>query len=296
MPVEIDDLWVTAPDGLRLHAFVAGPRNSPLLPAICLPGLARTGEDFRELITALASGPSPRRVIALESRGRGLSERDKNPANYNALTELADLLAVLDAAGIERAVFIGTSRGGILTMLMAAARPRAIAGAVLNDIGPVIEMAGLLRIKNYVGKMPKPGSWAEAVSVQRSVMATQFPSLDDKAWELMARRTWTENGEKGIEPRYDPALSVALKGVDPSEPAPVLWPQFDALSPSPVMVVRGEHSDILSRATVEAMRARRGDLQFMEVAGQGHAPLLIDPETIGPIVKFVEFCDPAANR
>jgi pimeloyl-ACP methyl ester carboxylesterase len=292
MPAVLDDLWVTAPDGLRLHAYEAGPRNSPRLPVVCLPGLARTGEDFRELMLALAESPAARRVIALESRGRGLSERDKNPSNYNVLTELGDLLAVLDAAGIQRAVFAGTSRGGILTMLMAAARPRAIAGAVLNDIGPVIEMAGLLRIKGYVGKLPKPSSWEEAASILRSTMATQFPSLPDETWALLARRNW-QQAKDGIEPRCDPALSATLNSVDPSEPAPILWPQFDALAPAPVMVLRGELSDLLSRETVKAMRARRADLVAIEAAGQGHAPLLIDADTIGPIVKFVERCDGA---
>lgn len=295
MPTEIEDLWITAPDGLRLHAYVAGPRDSRLFPVICLPGLARPGDDFFELMKALTDGPSPRRVIALESRGRGMSERDSNPANYNPLTELADLLAVIDATGIERAVFVGTSRGGILTMLMAAARPRAIAGAVLVDIGPVIEMAGLLRIKNYVGKLPKPGSWTEAVSVIRSTMATQFPSLDDQSWEKMARGIWAENKDKRIELRYDPALSASLKNVDPAEPPPILWPQFDALAPAPVMIVRGELSDILSRATLEQMRARRSDLQFIEVAGQGHAPIL-DRETVTPIARFVQSCDAAPGH
>lgn len=294
MSVAIDDLWVTAPDGLRLHAYVAGPLDSARLPVICLPGLARTGEDFRELMLTLADGPGARRVIALESRGRGLSERDRNPANYNVLTELADLLAVLDAAGIARAVFVGTSRGGILTMLMAAARPRAIAGAVLNDIGPVIEMAGLLRIKGYVGKLPKPSSWEEAANILRSAMATQFPSLHEETWAMLARRNWRD-GADGIEPRCDPALSATLKTVDPSEPAPVLWPQFDALAPAPILVIRGELSDLLSRATMDAMRARRSDLQAMEVAGQGHAPLLIDPEVIGPVAQFIGRCDRAAG-
>lgn len=294
MPV-FDDLWVTAPDGLRLHAYEAGSRNSDRLPVICLPGLARTGEDFRELMQALASGPDARRVIALESRGRGLSERDKNAANYNVLTELGDLLAVLDATGIQRAVFVGTSRGGILTMLMAAARPRAIAGAVLNDIGPVIEMTGLLRIKGYVGKLAKPSSWEEAASILRSTMATQFPSLSDETWALLAKRNWHET-PNGIEPRCDPALSATLKSVDPSEPAPVLWPQFDALAPAPVMVLRGELSDLLSRSTVDAMRTRRPDLEAIDVAGQGHAPLLMDEAIVSPIVKFIGRCDETSAR
>ncbi len=295
MPVAIEDLWVKSADGLRLHVHAAGPRDSRLLPAVCLPGIARTGEDFIEVMQALAGGPSPRRVIAVDARGRGLSEWDNNPANYNPLTELADVIAVLDATGIERAIFIGTSRGGILTMLLPAARPHVVAGAVLNDIGPVIEMAGLLRIKSYVGKLPKPRSWAEAVSILRRTMEAQFPALDDTAWELWTRRTFTDAGGQGIEPRYDPALSAALAAADPATPPPALWAQFDALASVPAMVMRGEHSDILSRATLGEMQARHPRMQSVEIPGQGHAPLLIDDRTIAPIVKFVEGCDAAAE-
>jgi pimeloyl-ACP methyl ester carboxylesterase len=300
----IEDLWITAPDGLRLHALAAGPRTQPnlcglrnpdasmRLPVVCLPGLARTAEDFRELIEALGQDAErPRRVVALDSRGRGLSERDRDPANYSVAVELSDLLAVLDANGIGRAVFVGVSRGGILIMALAAARPRAIAGAALVDIGPVIEMAGLLRLKRYVGRLPRPESWEEAVALLRSVMGAQFPALDKQTWLTLARRTWSVNSEQGFEPLYDPALSETLENLDPSEPVASLWPQFDALAAAPVLVLRGEHSDILSRATLAAMRARRSDLEAVEIAGQGHPPLLIDPVTIGPIAGFVARCD-----
>ena len=139
----VDSFYFSAPDGLRLHALAAGPGETSRLPVICLPGLARTAEDFRDLIERLAFDASrPRRVFALDSRGRGLSARDPNPENYSVPVELGDVLALLAATGIDRSVFVGTSRGGILTMVMASVRPEAIAGAVLNDIGPVLEMAG----------------------------------------------------------------------------------------------------------------------------------------------------------
>jgi pimeloyl-ACP methyl ester carboxylesterase len=214
-PTAIASHYFSAPDGLRLHALAAGPRDADRLPAVCLPGLARTAEDFRELIEALAfDRKRPRRVLALDARGRGKSAHDPDPTNYAVPVELGDVLALLDSQGIGRAVFIGTSRGGILTMAMGAARPRAVAGAILNDIGPAIEMAGLLRIKSYVGRLPQPRDFAEAVEILRAVMGNQFPAWDDATWDLYARRTWEET-EHGLVARYDPALSQALADLDP---------------------------------------------------------------------------------
>src|SRR5690606_1721274 len=176
----IESFHFAASDGLRLHALAAGPAQAPRLPVICLPGLARTAEDFRALIERLAfDATRPRRVLALDSRGRGLSARDPNPENYSVPVELGDVLALLAATGIERAVFVGTSRGGILTMVMGAVRPAVVAGAVLNDIGPVIEMAGLLRIKGYVGRLPSPRDYSEATQLLRAAMGNQFPGWSE---------------------------------------------------------------------------------------------------------------------
>ena len=220
----ISSYYFSAPDGLKLHALAAGPRASPWLPVVCLPGIARTSEDFRETIEALAFDPErPRRVLALDSRGRGLSARDPNPDNYSVPVELGDVLALLDANAIERAIFIGTSRGGILTMTMSMARPRSIAGAVLNDIGPIIEMAGLLRIKSYVGKLPKPTSYEDAVRIMGPVMAAQFPGFTDADWLRYVRRTFQEAAGGGLELRYDPAISARSGRGRPGGPgAPAL--------------------------------------------------------------------------
>jgi pimeloyl-ACP methyl ester carboxylesterase len=286
----IEDLWFTAKDGLKLHALAAGPRNAAALPIVCLPGISRTAEDFRELLQAIANNEkNKRRVIALDSRGRGLSARDPNPANYTVPVEIGDLLTVLDAEKIERAVFVGTSRGGILTMVMGAVRPQAIAGAVLNDIGPVLNMKGLLRIKSYVGKLPPPSSWAEAAALLKRVMGEQFPAFDEANWQDYARRTWRE--DKGsFVPRSDPMISAALADIDAKVPPPDLWAQFEALvKAAPVLVIRGENSDLLSRETVAAMRAKDKRVEAIEIADQGHAPL-IDAATIGPILAFAARC------
>jgi pimeloyl-ACP methyl ester carboxylesterase len=237
---------------------------------------------------------SNRQVLAVDYRGRGKSDYDHNPANYNLQVELADLLAVLTAFGIGQAVFIGTSRGGILTMLLAVARPTAIAGCVLNDIGPVIEFGGLMRIKSYVGKLPQPASFREAADVLQQRFGSHFPKWSDADWLAFARRTFKEtNGQ--IVPDYDVRLATILDAIAPERPLPPLWKEFDALARVPVMVFRGSNSDVLSEATVEAMRARRRSLDVIEVADEGHTPRLIDPQTAGRIAAFVASCDDAAR-
>jgi pimeloyl-ACP methyl ester carboxylesterase len=289
------DRFVTAQDGLKLYVRSYGPRIAAALPVVCLPGLARTGSDFDVLAAALADDPkAPRKVIALDSRGRGKSDYDRNPANYNLNIELADLLAVLAALDVGRAVFVGTSRGGLLTMLLAAARPTVIAGCVLNDIGPVIEPKGLMRIKSYVGKLPQPASFHEAADILRRLFAGQFPKLSDDDWVAFARRTFKEARGR-IVPDYDVRLGKLLEATNFERPLPALWKQFDALAGVPVMVMRGENSDILSTSTVAAMRARRSSLEVVEIADQGHAPILAGAEIIGGIARFVRTCD-AAER
>jgi pimeloyl-ACP methyl ester carboxylesterase len=279
--------FLSAPDGLRLHAREYGRRAEPNVPVVCLPGLARSGGDFEALATALAGDPvRPRRVLALDYRGRGQSDYDRNPANYNFQVEIADVLAVLTALDCTRAVFVGTSRGGILTMLMAPLRPSLIAAAVLNDIGPVIEPKGLMRIKGYVGKLPQPRSYEEAAEILRRLFSAQFPKLTGEDWLASAHRTFKE--AKGqLMPDYDVALAKTLEGVDFEKPLPPLWAQFDALGQIPVMVIRGANSDLLSESTVEAMAARRTSLETLVVPDQGHAPLLAEPDVIARIANFV---------
>jgi pimeloyl-ACP methyl ester carboxylesterase len=288
--------FVSAPDGLRLHARCYGARSAPALPVVCLPGLARTEADFETLAGALAGDARrPRRVIALDYRGRGQSEYDKDPANYNFQVELADVLAVIAALDAARAIFVGTSRGGILAMLLGAVRPTAIAGCVLNDIGPVIEPKGLIRIKGYIGKLPQPRSFEEAAEILRRLFSAQFPKLGPEAWLASAHRTFRHHNG-ALAPTYDAKLAKTLEGVEFDKPFPPLWAQFDALAHAPLMVIRGANSDILSAETVEAMRARRPALDAIEVPDQGHAPLLVEPDIIARIADFAARCDShAAN-
>lgn len=286
-----ESLFVTAQDGLKLHARHYGARTAPGLPVICLPGLARTAAEFEELAEALACDSArPRRVIALDYRGRGLSDYDRSPENYSLAVELADLLAVLTALAVGAAVFVGSSRGGILTMLLGASRPNAIAGVVLHDIGPVIEPKGLLRIKSYVGKMPQPRSFADGAEILRRLFDAQFPQFGAAQWLAAANRTWkVQNGR--LAPSYDVRLARTLSAIDLERPLPPLWNEFDALARVPMMVIRGANSDILSAATVAAMAARRSKMETIEVPGQGHVPALSGPELLPRIADFVAGCE-----
>jgi pimeloyl-ACP methyl ester carboxylesterase len=281
-----ESVFVTAPDGRRLHVRAWGSRIAPGAPVVCLPGLARTGADFDTLAGALAGGG--RRVLALDYRGRGLSDYD-DARNYIPAVELADVLAVLTALAAVPAILIGTSRGGILAMLMAAARPSAIAGCVLNDIGPVLEPKGLMRIRGYLGKLPAPRSFEEGAEILRRLFSAQFPALSPDDWIAWSKRSFHERNGRLVA-NYDPKLAATLRGLDLERPLPAMWREFDALAHVPLMLVRGARSDLLSQATAGEMRARRGDLDYLEIADQGHAPLLAEPEPIARIAAFVDRC------
>jgi len=287
--------YVTAQDGLRLYLREYGSHNERALTLVCLPGLSRNGADFHEIATALATDArAPRRVITIDPRGRGRSDYDRDPANYSFSVELADVLAVLSAREIGRAIVLGTSRGGVLAMLLGAARPGALAGVILNDIGPVIDPKGLMRIRGYVGKMPVPRSFEEGADILRRLGDAQFPGLDRASWLTQARRTWKVTNGGGLVPDYDLKLATTLTSLDLERPIPALWGPFDSLARIPLMVVHGANSDILAGSTVSAMRARRTDLDVLEVADQGHAPLLAEREVIGRIAAFITFCDVTA--
>jgi pimeloyl-ACP methyl ester carboxylesterase len=288
-------IFITAQDGLRLHVREYGLRSGSLLPVVCLPGLARTVADFASLAPFLADHSNPRRrVIAIDSRGRGQSEYDRNPENYNLAIELADVVAVLTALGVGPAVFVGSSRGGILTMLMGVAHPDAVAAAVLHDIGPVIDPKGLARIKSYVGKLPQPRNFEEGAEVLRRLFSAQFPKLTAEQWLAAARRTWRiDDGRLLLT--YDVRLARTLAKIDIERAQPPLWSEFDTLSGVPMLVIRGANSDILSATTVAAMAARRATMETVEVPDQGHVPLL-EADLLRRIGDFVIACDVVMGR
>ena len=277
--------FFTTHDGLRLHMRDYGSRTSDLTPVVCLPGLARTAADFDALARRLSA--RGRRVAAIDYRGRGLSEWDPDPDNYDVKIENLDILNMLAGAGIGEAIFVGTSRGGIHIMVLAATRPTILRAAVLNDIGPVIEARGLARIRGYVGKLPQPRDWADAVDLFKKLASAHFTAMADADWLAYAHLTFEEKAGK-LVPRYDPKLSVNLQKLAVGTAVPELWPQFEGLANIPVMAIRGENSDLLSAATVAEMARRHPGMETYVAAGEGHAPMLLDERSISAVAGFVE--------
>jgi pimeloyl-ACP methyl ester carboxylesterase len=272
------DHFINNADGLALHLREYGADN-PGIPIVCLPGLTRNLLDFEDIALHLSEGFPARRVISLSSRGRGLSDRDPDPSRYSIPVEAADVIAVLDQLEIPRAAFIGTSRGGLILHVLAMAHLDRIERLVLNDIGPVLELDGLRQIQTYLGGQAPLGSFAEAAALLHRVHGADFPALGDQDWQEMAQALYREAGDGAFVADYDPAIATQFRAADLSQPFATLWPQFDLLAKKPVMVIRGEHSRLLSRDTVDEMKARKPDLIAVEAKGQGHAPLL----HLGPI-------------
>jgi pimeloyl-ACP methyl ester carboxylesterase len=256
-------------DGLSLHFEDTG-NGTPLL---CLPGLTRDARDFDDLLLAR---PDATRVIALSPRGRGESDWADDPMEYSLPIEARDAIELLDHLRLDKAVFIGTSRGGMLSMFVAATARHRMSGVLLNDIGPELNPAGLARIYDYLGRRPNAQTMEEMAGKLRRDMGAAFPRLMIGDWLRLAKR-WFVEGKDGIDLRYDPRLRDAVLSQAEGD-APDLWPLFDALGDLPVAVVRGENSDLLSAATVEKMKARRPELIAGTVPDRGHVPFLDEAE------------------
>lgn len=283
-------LRIRSQDGLTLACRFFDAPSSDRLPLLCLPGLSRNSRDFIALGQFFSNHPSePRAVLAVDYRGRGLSDRDPNWRNYRPVVEAQDVLTVAAACGIEHAILIGTSRGGIIAMLIGALRPTLIAGVVLNDIGPVFEGTGLARIKTYLSSRRTVASWDEATALLRSFSAAQFPGATNDDWKAVAEAYFAETRNR-LAPQYDPNLRKTVVDIDVTEKIPVLWPQFMSLGRVPILAIRGEHSDILSPRTLAEMAERHPGLEQLTVPGQGHAPLLRDEATLQRIRAFAARC------
>ncbi|PPB82291.1 pimeloyl-ACP methyl ester carboxylesterase [Albidovulum inexpectatum] len=269
--------YFTASDGARLawRDDGAGP------PVLCLAGLTRSGRDFDFLVPHLVHRF---RMIRPDYRGRGDSEWTGG-ATYTVEREARDVLELMDHLGIDRAAIIGTSRGGLIGMALAAGAHGRMAGLCLNDIGPVIERAGLERIKDYVGRNPAARSLDEIARKLPAAMP-EFRNVPPERWRAFAERQYEETPQ-GLRIRYDPELRQSFLQAFSAPPAD-LWPLFDACAGLPLALIRGANSDLLSPETVAAMRARRPDMIVAEVPDRGHVPFLDEPEALAAIDAWLE--------
>lgn len=280
---DYEEIWYQSQDGLRLFArdYVNADAQITLL---CMHGLTRNSADFSDLCEWL----QPRyRVIAVDQRGRGRSAYDPEPANYNPGVYVRDMFTLLDKLALDRAVMIGTSLGGLMTMIMAALQPQRVQAAVLNDIGPVVDPAGLERIKRYVGKTSEISSWQDAIAETRTINGLAFPDWQDDDWLKFARNLYREKADGTLELAYDPAIAQPMLESEENAVPPDLWPAFAALKDIPTLVVHGVLSDILSSQCVQEMQARKPDLRVAEVPRRGHAPTLDEPEAREAIQQFL---------
>ncbi|HEV2227781.1 MAG TPA: alpha/beta hydrolase [Steroidobacteraceae bacterium] len=276
------EYWYDSQEGLRLFARVYAGPGAAAPVVLCLHGLTRNSRDFEDLAAHLAARY---RVIVPDVRGRGLSARDPNFSNYQIPVYLADLQRLLAGLGAARVAIVGTSMGGLMAMVLAAMQPALLAGIVLNDVGPEVDPAGLARIRGYVGKAAAVHDWAGAVAQVRAVHGSAWPGLDDARWEKIARTSYREDAQGVPQPDSDPLIAEAVK--DTSKAAPDLWPLWGAIARVPILAIRGEHSDILSAATLARMQREKPDLATLTAANRGHAPLLDEPECVKAIDEFL---------
>ncbi len=269
-------------DGLRLHyRDYDGPHERP--PILCIPGLTRNARDFEPVADRFAG---EWRILSLDLRGRGGSDYDPNSANYLPSTYAADVMKLLDQLGIADAVFLGTSLGGIVTMMIAGTDNERIAGALLNDIGPVIDPAGIARIGTYVGKEVRFASWAEAASALADRNHDMFPAWRAAEWDRFVRRICREeNGS--IQFDYDMAIAGNFRLAEKS-PQSHTWPNFRALEGRPVTILRGELSDLLAPDIANRMSREIADVELVTVPKVGHTPNLEEPESIAAIGRLLE--------
>ena len=280
----VDGTW-TSRDGLRLHyRDYAGAAEA--VPILCLHGLTRNARDFEALAPLLAGR---RRVIVPDFRGRGLSDYDPIPARYAPPAYAADILHLLELLDIERAIFVGTSLGGLVTMAVAAFAPGKIAGAVLNDVGPELEPEGLNRIRGYVGQPAFFADWAEAAASLAERNGAIHPRYSAGDWIRMAHRMCREEAG-GVLFDYDLAIAQNVLG-SASSPQVDGWPYFLALRASPLLVLRGALSDLLGADTAARMVELHPRAELVTVPDVGHAPDLSEPEALAAINRFLGHAD-----
>lgn len=264
----------TTSDGLSLAWEEEGAGQ----PVLCLPGLTRNARDFDDLAAAL---PGDVRLIRLTFRGRGESDRDPNWQNYNVAVEARDTVELMNHLGLGKATIVGTSRGGLVAMFMAATVKDRLAGVLLNDVGPELAPEGLAAIMTYLGVAPRSTDFPAVEAALKARMSPAFPDLADDRWPVLARRWFDDAGGVPVL-NYDPRLRDAFEAVA-DQPAVDLWPLFHALAELPLALLRGANSDLLTSESAAKMCATRPDMLFAEVPNRGHVPFLDEPEALATL-------------
>ena len=277
------DIQYRSDDGLTLFAKSYGDPQAELT-VLCMHGFTRNHKDFEPMISALDTSA---RFIAVDVRGRGKSDRDPNPANYVPVRYVKDMLGLIAQEKPEELVLIGTSMGGIMAMMMAGALRKTLKGVVLNDVGPEVEAAGLARIASYAGSATSADNWNDVAGKIAQIQSPVFPEFGESDWMEFARRTYREKDGR-IESDYDLAIA-AVKA--PNRPAFLvrfaMWRMFGKMKSVPLLILRGENSDILSTGTAARMLKRHSGAELVNVPGRGHAPLLNEPVAVEAIRRFL---------
>ncbi|MES2158743.1 MAG: alpha/beta hydrolase [Pseudomonadota bacterium] len=280
-----DGYW-WSPDGLRLHYRDYGGGADGRPPLLCLPGLTRNARDFEPLAARLAGDW---RLICPDMRGRAESAQAKDPMTYVPLTYLQDISRLLADLAITRFVAVGTSLGGIITMLIAATHREWLAGALLNDVGPTLDEAGLARIRSYVGVSQSHASWVHAARALAEGNGDVYPAYDLEQWLIMAKRLYRLNSAGRIVLDYDMRVAEPIRAMGAAEAGVDMWPVMAAFRDIPTLILRGERSDLLNDSTARRMAADIGDsAELATIGGVGHAPALDEPDAIVAIDRLLE--------
>ena len=284
------DIVYRSADGLELYAKQWGPDDASQT-VLCLHGLTRNHKDFAPMVHALGGD---RRYIAWDTRGRGASQRDSDPTNYRNDIYARDVVTLLDHVGVDRCALVGTSMGGLISMILMNTTPERITGVVLNDIGPKLEQVGLDRIAGYVGQIKVFDSFEAAGQAVKASQSMAFPDYGDDDWTAFAKRTFVQT-ERGLELDYDPAIADSLKYIKvDEETVQIAWQLFAAMRKRPMLIVRGGLSDLFSAQTTAEMIEHHGNASEVVAENIGHAPILDEPNVASAIDKFLNSLETTA--
>jgi pimeloyl-ACP methyl ester carboxylesterase len=281
-------VWYRSRDGLKLYArdyHSAGADENAKPTLLCMHGLTRNSADFEGICQHLTD---KYRLIVVDQRGRGLSAYDSEPANYQPTVYVEDMFALLQHLNISSVTLMGTSMGGIMAMMMAAMQPELINGLIINDIGPELNPLGLARIQSYVGKAVSISSWQDAARASKQTNGSAFPNFTEQDWLEFAQRTYRADTSGNPVLDYDPAISTPIKASSGQSLAIDLWPIFEQCIEKPMLLIRGELSDLLATSCVTKMHSLKADLSFVQVPNVGHAPFLDEAIAVAAIKQFLQ--------